>query len=52
MTTRYVMQDGYRWRARKPFLTSISGILMMCARAEASRKALDKAHKRRTRGQS
>jgi hypothetical protein len=32
---------------RKPYLTSISGIITMCARAAAVRRALDRAYKRR-----
>jgi hypothetical protein len=35
--------------SRRPYVTSIPGIITMCARAEASRKALDRQFKRRTR---
>ncbi len=34
--------------ARRPTITTIAGIIVMCARAEANRKALDRAFKRRT----
>jgi hypothetical protein len=35
--------------ARKPYVTSVAGIITMCARAEANRKALDQQFKRRVK---
>lgn len=39
-------------RGRSKFETTLKGIFQMAARAEASRKALEKAHRRRTRRRS